>query len=87
MPLPLTPRRRPPIAWALPGAVLVYAAVALAVGHWWISGAGALVVACLLWYRHPRARFAAYVLFSVVPLRGPRPAAARGARRVATHRC
>ena len=70
MPLPLTPERSAPIVWALPAAVLGYAAVALSVGRWWISGTCALVVAWLLWRRHPRARFAAYVLFSVVLLRG-----------------
>jgi hypothetical protein len=71
MPLPLTPRRRPPIVvWALPAILLVYAAVALGVGRWWISGAGALVAAWLLWRRHPRARFAAYVLCSLVLVRG-----------------
>ena len=70
MPLPLTPERSAPIVWTLSAVVLAYAAVALGVERWWISGAGALGVAWLLWRRHPRARFAAYVLFSVVLLRG-----------------
>ena len=65
----MTPDRRAPIVWILSALVLAYATVALSVGRWWISGAGALVVAWLLWRRHPRARFAAYVLFSVVLLR------------------
>ena len=68
--LSLTPERRAPIVWALTVTVLVYAAVALTIGRWWISGAGALVVGWRLWRLHPRARFAAYVLFSVVLLRG-----------------
>jgi len=55
---------------ALAGSLLVYAVVALGVRHWWISGAAAPVVAYLLWRAHPRARFAAYVFFSVVALRG-----------------
>jgi hypothetical protein len=50
--------------------LVVYAAVALGTRHWWISGLGALVTAVLLWRRHPRARFASYVLLSVIVLRG-----------------
>jgi hypothetical protein len=58
------------LAVVMTASLLVYAVVALAVRHWWISGAAAPVVAYLLWRSHPRARFAAYVFFSVVALRG-----------------
>jgi hypothetical protein len=50
-------------------ALLGYAAVALGIGHWWISGAVAPIVALLLARRHRRARFSAYVLWSVVVIR------------------
>jgi hypothetical protein len=53
---------------ALPLALLAYAAVALAM-RWWLSAAVAPVVAWLLWRRHPRARFTAYVYFSVLTAR------------------
>ena len=66
----MTSPERPVVAVLLPAALLVYAALALAVAHWWLSGLAAPVVAWLLWRRHPRARFAAYVLLSVVALRG-----------------
>lgn len=52
----------------LAAALLVYAAVALANG-WWLSALFAPLVAWLLWRRHPRARFAAYVFFSVMAAR------------------
>jgi hypothetical protein len=61
---------RPAIALALAAALLAYAAVALAWAHWWVSGAAAPLAAWLLWRRHPRARFAAYVLLTAVALRG-----------------
>jgi hypothetical protein len=57
------------IATGLVTALLVYAAYALAAG-WWISGLAAPVVAGLLAMRHARARFSAYVFFSVVAVRG-----------------
>jgi hypothetical protein len=44
--------------------------VALGARHWCISGLGAIVTAVLLWRRHPRARFTAYVLLSLIALRG-----------------
>ena len=50
-------------------ALVAYTALAFAVGHWWISGAAAPVVAMLMLARHRRARFSAYVFFSVVVLR------------------
>ncbi|MBI2204359.1 MAG: hypothetical protein HYU41_10970 [Candidatus Rokubacteria bacterium] len=53
---------------AIPASIAAYAAIALAHG-WWLSGAAAPFVAWLLWRRHPRARFSAYVLLSVVVLR------------------
>jgi hypothetical protein len=48
----------------------VYAVLALALRHWWLSGALAPVIAVLLWRAHPRARFSAYVFFSAVAMRG-----------------
>jgi hypothetical protein len=47
----------------------VYAAVAVAL-RWWPSAVVALAVAVMLWRRLPRARFAAYVFFSVLAARG-----------------
>ena len=38
--------------------------------HWWLSAAVAPVVAWLLWRRHARARFTAYVFLSVLTARG-----------------
>lgn len=52
-----------PSAFAV--ALLAYAAVALKLG-WWPSGLIAPVVAWLLWRRDRRARFTAYVFFSVM---------------------
>lgn len=51
------------------GATLAYAAAALAGGAW-LSGAAAPVVAGLLALRHRRARFAAYVLWTLAAVRG-----------------
>lgn len=61
---------RPPVAILLPVALLAYALLALGVARWWVSALAAPVVAALLWRRHPRARFAAYIFFSAVLLRG-----------------
>ena len=58
------------LAWSLTLALFGYAAFALGIGHWWVSGAAAPVVAALLLARHPRARFSAYIFFSVVVMRG-----------------
>jgi hypothetical protein len=55
---------------ALVGALLAYAAFALLVARWWISGLAAPVVALLLALRHRRARFSTYVFLSVVAGRG-----------------
>lgn len=60
---------RSPVVWALVASLLVYAAIA-ATCHWWLSAIAAPAVVALLWGRHPRARFAAYVFFSVLAIRG-----------------
>jgi len=54
----------------VPLACVVYAAVALGTRGAWLSAAAATLLAWLLWRRHPRARFAAYVFFSALALRG-----------------
>ena len=54
---------------ALVAALVVYAVLALA-AHRWISGLVAPGVAALLVWRHPRARFSAYVFFSALAFRG-----------------
>jgi len=59
-----------PVVSLLPAALLVYAVLALGLARWWVSGLAAPVIAFLLWRRHPRARFAAYIFLSVVALRG-----------------
>jgi hypothetical protein len=53
----------------LPLACLAYGVTALAGRGAWLSALAAAVVAVLLWRRHPRARFAAYVFFSALALR------------------
>jgi hypothetical protein len=63
-------RARPLIAMILALALLGYAGVGRGWADWWISGAAAPGIAWLLWSRHPRARFAAYLFFSAVALRG-----------------
>ncbi len=50
-------------------SLLVYSGVAIA-RHWWPSAVVAPLVAGLLWRRHRRARFSAYVFFSVLAARG-----------------
>jgi len=60
---------RDPIVLVLPVVLVIYAVVALA-EHWWLSGLVAVVAAVLLWRRHPRARFTAYILLSALVLRG-----------------
>ena len=52
----------------LPASLLVYTVVALVKGRW-VSGLGAPIVAWLLWSHHARARFSAYVLFTVIAAR------------------
>ena len=53
------------MAVALPLTLLAYAVAALVAG-WWLSAAVAPVVTWLLWRRHPRARFTAYIFLSVL---------------------
>ena len=50
-------------------SLLVYSGVAIT-RHWWPSAVAAPLVAALLWRRHRRARFSAYVFFSVLAARG-----------------
>jgi hypothetical protein len=57
------------ITVGLVGGLLAYAALAL-VAQRWVSGLAAPIVAALLWRRHRRARFSAYVFFSALALRG-----------------
>ena len=60
---------RSPVVWALVTSLLVYAAIAVS-HHWWPSAVMAPIVAGLLWRRHRRARFTAYVFFTVLAIRG-----------------
>jgi hypothetical protein len=60
---------RSPVVWTLAASLLLYAAIA-ATRHWWPSTITAPMVAGLLGWRHPRARFAAYIFFSVLAVRG-----------------
>lgn len=53
----------------LVAALVGYAVLAL-LARRWLTGLAAPFVAVLLAIRHPRARFSAYVFFSVVALRG-----------------
>lgn len=48
---------------------LVAYAVLAATRQWWLSAVAASVVAALLGLRHRRARFAAYVFFTVLAVR------------------
>jgi hypothetical protein len=54
---------------ALVVSLAVYTVLAL-IARWWLSGLAAPVVAYLMVTRHPRARFSAYVFFTVVTVRG-----------------
>jgi len=56
------------MAIVFPVVLVAYSAVAVALG-WWQSAAVAPLVAWLLWRRHARARFTAYVFFSVMTAR------------------
>lgn len=53
----------------LPLACMGYAAAALAWRHSWVSAVVGLLIAVFLWWRHPRARFAAYIFFSAMAIR------------------
>jgi len=57
------------VAVILAGSLLAYSAVAVT-RHWWPSAVMAPLLAVLLWRRHRRARFSAYVFFSVLAARG-----------------
>jgi hypothetical protein len=60
---------RPAIVWTLVGSLAVYTVVAVARG-WWPSVVVAPIVAATLWRRYRRARFTAYVFFTVLAIRG-----------------
>ena len=53
----------------MPATLALYTIVALVWFHRWPSAVAALIVAALLWRRHPRARFASYILFSAMAAR------------------
>ena len=53
---------------AVAAVLLAYTAGALA-KSWWPSACVAPILAWLLWRRHRRARFAAYIFFSVMTAR------------------
>lgn len=55
--------------WGVVASVVVYAAIG-AYQHRWASMLAASVVAALLARSHRRARFAAYVFFTAVAIRG-----------------
>jgi len=57
------------VAMALPLTLVVYAVVAAVHFERWVSAAVAIVVAVLLWRRHRRARFSAYIFLSAMALR------------------
>ena len=61
-------RVRAAVPLAFASGLLAYTAVALAKG-WWPSACLAPILAWLLWRRHRRARFAAYIFFSVMTAR------------------
>ena len=65
----MSPPRPSPVVVVLVASLLVYAGVAVT-RHWWPSAVVAPLVAVLLWRRHRRARFTAYVFFSVLAARG-----------------
>ena len=53
----------------LPLAWVVYAAAALGWRRSWVSAIAGVLAAAFLWWRHPRARFAAYIFFSAMAIR------------------
>jgi hypothetical protein len=53
----------------MPAALVLYAIVAFAWLDRWPAAVAALIVALLLWRRHPRARFSAYLVFSAMAVR------------------
>ena len=60
---------RSAVVTAIAGSLLGYAALAARMQHWG-SAVAAVIVAALLWASHRRARFAAYVFFTALALRG-----------------
>jgi hypothetical protein len=58
------------VSTLLPLACVAYAAAALAWRHSWIAALAGALTAAFLWWRHPRARFAAYIFFSAMAIRG-----------------
>jgi hypothetical protein len=60
---------RSAVVWAIPGSLLVYAAIAAREQRWG-SALAACIVAALLWCSYRRARFAAYVFFTALAVRG-----------------
>jgi hypothetical protein len=63
------------VTLGLPLACLAYAAVALGGRRSLVAAVAATLVAGLLWRRHRRARFAAYVFFSALAIRAAATAA------------
>ncbi len=59
----------------LPLACVAYAALALLTRHSWISAVAGTLVSLFLWRRVRRARFAAYIFFSAMAIRGALTAA------------
>ena len=59
----------------LPLACAIYAVAALVGRHSWISAIAGALIALFLWWRHPRARFAAYIFFSAMAIRSALTAA------------
>jgi hypothetical protein len=64
------PTRPPLVVIALSGGLAATAVLQALAGSWRPSTFVAAVVAGLLWIGHRRARFAAYIFFSVVAVRG-----------------
>ena len=62
--------RSRPVVVLLPVACVAYAATALAWRHSWVSAVAGGLIAWFLWRRLPRARFAAYIFFSAMAIRG-----------------
>lgn len=59
----------PRLVVALPPLACVVYAVVAGAARAWLPAAAALVAGWLLWRRHPRARFAAYIFLSALALR------------------
>ena len=57
------------VVCAVAASLLVYAAIAARESRWG-SAVAACIVSALLWWSHRRARFAAYVFFTALAIRG-----------------